>query len=280
MAAAIQKWVDRVGYVSLARRRRAETKLFDRLSELLVADPCISVPEFDGVFLLDSRSALFRRVVSKGTYEPQLTELCREHIDPARDAVDIGANIGFHSVLFAKLLASSRVLAVEPTSAAVDRLRSNLIMNQVDDRVLVWQGAASDVTGTATLTVVPGREEFSTLGQLAHRAVRDGFERATERVDTATVDELVERNGLDVGFMKIDVEGFELSVLRGASHVLSKHRPVVILELCEPMLRTAGASARQVIELMQSRGYAVADVADPSAEPGARAYGEVICRPD
>ena len=109
----------RAGVRAVRRRQaapqvRAVEAALDNLSTLICEDVCLQVNEFDGRFYLDARSALFRRLAREGEYEPGLSALCRKHVDPARDVLDIGANIGFHAVLFGKLLQSGRVLSVEP----------------------------------------------------------------------------------------------------------------------------------------------------------------------
>ena len=252
--------------------------VLDNLSKAVVEDVCIDVPEFSGQFYVDARSALFRRIARDGYYEPQLTRLCSEHIVPNTDVLDIGANIGFHSVYFATLVGRGRILAVEPTSSALNRLKRNLAHNDVSDKVLVHHGAVSDSAGTVSIKVIQGREEFSTLGEMSHQAIA-GERWGVEEVSASTIDSLVERYGLTPKFMKVDVEGFEHQVLSGADQVLATHRPVILAELSSVMLERNGSSAVAVLDILHKANYDVFDANRQGEAPGLGDYGEIICIP-
>jgi FkbM family methyltransferase len=140
-----------------------------------------------------------------------------------------GANVGFYSVFLAKLLKAGRVLAVEPAPASVKRLKANLMRNCVSDRVLVFEGAAGSISGKAVLNVVPGMEEYSFLGENPHEAVADA-EVMQIAVAEVTLDSLTDSYKLNPGFIKVDVEGYELDVLLGAQATLQTARPVILVE--------------------------------------------------
>jgi FkbM family methyltransferase len=205
-------------------------------------------------------------------------EVCREYADPARDAIDVGANIGFYSVLLADHLRDRRVLAIEPTPAALQRLRRNLSMNGCDEKVLVFAGAAGAVNGTVSISTVPGREEYSTAGTLAHPSV-SGAVVKTLQIAAQTVDSLVVQHALDPGFIKIDVEGMEHVVIAGMRSTMEKFKPVILAELSDPLLKRNGSSARQVLQQISALGYSVSDPLFPSMSAGARSYGDVLCVP-
>lgn len=262
---------------SAIRNAPAESVL-DNLSNCVAEDICLDVPEFGGQFYVNPKSALFRRIARDGYYEPELTSLCNQHITPETDVLDIGANIGFHSVLFAGLVGSGRVLAVEPTSSALGRLTRNLARNNATDKVTVHHGAVSDAAGSVEIKVIPGREEFSTLGEMSHQAVA-GEQWSVEKVECDTLDALVQRYELAPKFIKVDVEGFEHQVFSGGAHTLSTHRPIILAELSDVMLTKNGSSAAKVIEMLQSANYSVSNANRPSEAPGTSDYGEIICLP-
>jgi FkbM family methyltransferase len=248
------------------------------LADMARGDIELRVDEFDGVFAINPRSELFRRLLRFRQYEPELAQVFRAHVDPCRDIVDVGANIGFFTVLGAKALRGGRVLAVEPTGAAFARLVANAARNGVADRVIAFNGAAAAAEGQFAMNVVPGREEYSSVGALVHPRVR-GAPQVLETVPATTLDALVARHDLHPGIVKVDVEGAEHLVFEGARMLLERHRPVVISELAQPLLRACGADARDIIRLFERLDYRVSDPVDPGAPPGSKVQGDILCVP-
>ena len=261
-----------------ALRNSPAEAVLDNLSKCVVEDICLDVPEFNGQFYVNPKSALFRRIARDGYYEPELTSLCGKYIQSGTDVLDIGANIGFHSVFFAGLVQGGRVLAIEPTTNALERLNRNLALNNSISQVLVHHGAVSDVAGTVEIKVIQGREEFSTLGEMSHQAVT-GEQWGVEKVECDTLDALVQRYALEPKFIKVDVEGFEHQVFSGGAHTLNTHRPVILAELSNVMLQKNGSSAAKVIEILHNANYDVSNANRPSDMPGTGDYGEIICLP-
>ena len=79
----------------------------------------LRVDEFEGEFLLGPKSHLLHRVLAFGAYEPELAQLFVSHIDPDRDVIDVGANVGFFTNLAARKLETGRVLAIESEKTIV-----------------------------------------------------------------------------------------------------------------------------------------------------------------
>jgi FkbM family methyltransferase len=261
-----------------AKQFRQQADLLDRLVGMLEEDPPLRVPEFDGIFRIDRRSDLFKRLIIEGSYETELAHLARKWTVADRDVIDVGANIGFFSVLAAKSLGTGRVLAIEPTPTAALRLRGNLARNGVEAKVTVFEGAASSAPGAVEIHYIEGREEYSSLGRMDHPAVAQA-PYSTTTVQSKRIDDLVEELALRPALVKIDVEGMEHVVLAGAESMLSEHRPVVICELSDPLLKKNGSSAAEVIAMFVRQGYTVTDPLAPSQPPGTRPYGDLLCLP-
>lgn len=121
------------------------------LGKVLVGDPVVRLEYFDGIFAVGVTSGLFTRIVIDGRYQPELADLCRMHVDPGRDAIDVGANVGFFSAVPAKTVVHGRVLSVKAAHNALQRLYRNIEMNGVRERVLVYEGVASDRDGRILL---------------------------------------------------------------------------------------------------------------------------------
>lgn len=252
---------------------RYEQRVWERLRETLAEDPVVHVPDFEGAFQLDARSHVLRRVLLDGVYEPALAALCTRLADPSRDALDVGANAGFFSVLLARRLApAQRVVALEPTPAMAARLCANLARNGVAGRVSVVEAAAAEHAGEAVVRAIAGKEEYATLGRALHPSLRaDTPDRHAEvaeiPVRVLRLDDLVNEMGLRPGFVKIDVEGNEHRVLGGATRLLAEHRPLILLEINDELLRANGSSAREVAATLTSAGYRLHDPHRPDLPP-------------
>ena len=241
-----------------AKKRQLET--WDRLTDLLVEDPVVNVPEFGGQFQMDARSHLLQRLVLDGNYEPHLVQLCKRYVPPDRDVIDVGANAGFFSVLLAALAPEQRIMAVEPSRAMIARLRSNLIRNGIEARVDIFEGALTEADGIAQLQGIDGLEEYGTLGALSHPSLQGRTPTRSETVKTTSLDNLVVQRDLSPGFIKVDVEGAEARVFSGATQTLLQHRPVILTEWDDTLLRANGSSALAVLELFDRANY---DLFDP-----------------
>jgi FkbM family methyltransferase len=271
--------------VKRAREKRAslleqaaQDGIVANLRCMLSRDPVMRLPDFDGVFTVGVWSDQFKRLAIEGRYEPELARRCAELLDRTRDVIDVGANVGFFTVLFAKKVENRRVLAVEPTKNALERLHKNIRGNGVEARTIVFEGVASDKSGEARIKTVAGKEEYSSLGEMAHPGViNEKIEY--QQVKASTVDELTKKYSLDPGLIKVDVEGMEHLVFAGAHEVLKNKRPVIVSELSDYLLKRNGSSAAQVIAALRQYDYEITDPLDPSVRPGIRDFGDIICVP-
>lgn len=169
-----------------------------------------------------------------GTYERESQRVFLDHVKPTDVVFDIGANVGFFTLLAAKL--AKRVYAFEPLPRNLEYLRRHLAMNKIGNaEVLPLAVAAS--TGTARFAVA----EHPAMGGLGRGGDLE--------VETDTLDRLVTEGRIqNPDFMKIDVEGAEHDVLRGAATVLRETKPIIFLsahgwqqhELCSALLAAAG----------------------------------------
>jgi FkbM family methyltransferase len=250
----------------------------NNLSNLIQTTPVIRVPDFNGSFAMDPRSDVFARIVIEKNYENEILQLCRQFINPAKDIVDIGANIGLYTVFFAGLLKSGRVFSVEPAQNALKYLYRNIELNKIKEKVVVFEGVISDQSGMAEIKTVEGKEEYSTIVSLKHPSVK-GKNYSIQEVASKTLDELIENGSVNPGFIKVDVEGAEFLVFRSAQRMLDRFRPVIVSELSDYLLRTNGSSSKEVINIIRQSGYDIFDPVDIFARPGSKKFGDIICFP-
>ena len=140
----------------------------------------------------------------------------RAAVTPGMVALDIGANVGAYSVLLGQWVgASGRVYAFEPSGAAFRGLVRHVSLNAQDGVVQPVAAAVSDVDGDANLIVA------DTAGE--SRLAGPSEVGATASVPVTTIDAFCGREGIQPSFIKIDVEGAELAVLRGARETIRQH---------------------------------------------------------
>lgn len=238
----------------------------------------VNVPEFRGSFEIDSRSDIFKRILILKHYEFDNIKVVEKYTDQQKDVIDVGANIGLFTNLFSKIISdNNKVLAIEPTPMAIEHLRSNMERNKIGNRVILFEGVATDKAGKCDIKTIPGMEEYSSLGNIIHQAVKNKDFKSVE-VTGETIDNLVERFNLKPGFIKIDTEGAEYLVLKGAINTLRVHKPIILSELSDHMLSGLGYSVKECVGFLEKIGYTVID-ADLLCAPRTPFEGEILAIP-
>lgn len=184
-----------------------------------------------------------------GQYEPEITRLLQALITPGATALDIGANIGIHTVTMAKQAGNGRVLAFEPHPQTVQRLRANLALNGLSQTEVV-EVALLDRAGDVSLFA-------GTDCNPATSSLRGYQGWSSTSVKGATLDDVLrERDVERVNVVKIDVEGFESAVLAGAQTMLGRDRPALIFEYMDWAWENGGYAWPEVESMLRDLGYA------------------------
>jgi len=177
---------------------------------------------------------------------------------------DIGAHFGVFSLAALHYGGPEAIaIAVDPSPAAIRILKIQARLNKVEDRLRIVLAAASDNSGFLDLL------STGVTGNL-HFLPPDDEHPASDltRVRALTVDQLVHETGLEPTHIKIDVEGQEEAVLRGAHIVLAQTGPIVALELHNEAIRNRGGDPGNVIDMLREAGYEIfkgGKIADPTA---------------
>ena len=162
-------------------------------------------------------------------------------VDRQRTAVDVGAHSGLYSQ--ALLTLAPHVVAIE----AIPELASGL--RRLLPNLEVINAAASDTVGRITLAIPEGRPGLSSV---AHSQFNDATDIRKIDVAAVTLDSLFTDRQDAIGFIKIDVEGHELAVLNGASEVIQKHRPILLIEAEE---RHSPGTVEALFSFFEKRKY-------------------------
>jgi FkbM family methyltransferase len=160
--------------------------------------------------------------------------------------IDVGANIGYFTSMAAGWVdGKARVIAIEPEPGNLERLNKWLVRRNIQENVDVISAAASDRNGKCNLVVNETHPGDNRLGE-------DG-----EEVLAITLDSLMKkRSGATFSLIKLDTQGAEMSVLKGAKRLLERDHPALLVEIDDVALRQFGASADEVIQYLTKIGYA------------------------
>jgi FkbM family methyltransferase len=168
-----------------------------------------------------------------GTYEPELAEAVRAFRYPGMTVYDVGANIGYVSLLLERAARpNGRVFAFEALPANVERIRRNVALNSLENRITLVPAAVADKSGELTFYV----HASVGMGKVAGSAGRrDEAYQAEIQVPALSLDEFVYRDGNpSPHVVKMDIEGGEVLALPGMKRLLAEYHPIMLLELHGP----------------------------------------------
>ena len=164
--------------------------------------------------------------------------------------IDVGAHYGLYTLVLASLVGGDGdVYAFEPSPHAMNVVSRNVSTNGLSNVVTLVNGAAAETDGTASFWehADPSRASLGPSPESVNQV----------EVKTCRIDRELAGRTRPVSFIKIDVEGFELGVLKGAESVISKDRPVVLLEDDNAITSAAGEVPGAAIQFLRDHGYAI-----------------------
>jgi FkbM family methyltransferase len=186
-------------------------------------------------------------------YDLDLQLVMAQLLKPGDRFIDIGANIGMLTLKGASLVGKlGRVDSFEPNPNCCKRIRDNLELNQINN-VYLHQVGLSDKTDTLKLSIITEHSGMGTLSELRQedqKLVTDVFD-----VSVLRGDEIVMQDLTPVKFIKIDVEGYELNVLKGLYKSLNTWHPIVITEVVNEWLKRSGTNRSEICKFMDELGY-------------------------
>lgn len=203
-----------------------------------------------------------------GVFERSTVAACKRYVKSGATVLDIGANIGAHTLQLAKLVGpAGHVHAFEPTDYAFRKLQMNLELNPgLVSCVTTEQAFLGDSTET-----VPIAEIYSSWPLEADGPVHDkhlGRAESTAHARAFKLDDYIKLNGINhVEAVKMDVDGFECHVLGGASNLLAELKPVIVMELSPYVLIERGRTLDELVALLTVPGYRFFRLEDGSPLP-------------
>jgi FkbM family methyltransferase len=201
---------------------------------------------------LSVRDRVQQQIVFRGVWEPLLTQTVDLLLKPGDTFLDVGANVGYFTLLGASRVGPlGRVYAFEPSIQALPSLLHHIEMNGVEN-VVLSSFALSDVSGLAELH----HAAATNIGETSLRKP-DATTGTTQTVITQRLDDILAGIDAAPAFVKMDIEGAELLALRGMRGLLEAHHPSLVCEVFEPLLAGLGGSVRELEDFMKGLGYSL-----------------------
>jgi len=188
-------------------------------------------------------------------YEPYQTSLVKKWIKPGNTVLDIGANIGYYTLIFARLVGNQgRVFSFEPEPTMFSILTENVALNSYPN-VTMLQKAVSDKDGTMDFFA----DAFSNLDHRLYPS--PDVNEVSFPVDVVRLDSLPELKDTHVDLIKMDIQGAECAALKGMSTLLSKNKDLLLLaEFWPKGLHNFGTPPNEYYELLKMLGFSIFEI--------------------
>ncbi|HEY3135904.1 MAG TPA: FkbM family methyltransferase [Blastocatellia bacterium] len=197
---------------------------------------------------LNSEDILSDLILSN-SFEPLETEVITSMIKSGNVVLDIGANIGYYTLIFARLVGrEGKVFAFEPDPANFRLLEMNVKANGFDNVVLV-QKAVSDMTGKCSLYLCESNKGM-------HRIYRSRYCKRSIEIESIRLDDLFVHSCDRIDFVKIDAEGSEWAVFQGMPLLLKRCEHLTMMtEFAPYAIKEFGLEPLEYLSLLEDLGF-------------------------
>ena len=188
--------------------------------------------------------------IVSGQYEAEVAKFFVDNLKPDSRCLDVGANFGFHTCLMARFCPAGRVIGIEPVDSVYQLLRDNIFINALHGHAAAIRAAVAQGPGRLTLHHRKPRSGNTSISEPSDAFLQFLGESRSERIEieTVSVDGLLARFDNQIDFIKIDVEGAEPLVLRGAVETIRSNPQLqIVMEWSPAQIRGAGFDVGEFI---------------------------------
>lgn len=209
------------------------------------------------IFISPQNGFIDKHIYLYGTYEPHILDLIAKYLKKEGTFVDVGANIGQHSMFSASIVGNGgKVYSFEPIPSIYEQLLDSVKINHFESIIETHNVALGEESKPETLYIeinnVGGSSIVGPHGK-ASEEITINIERGDDML----------RDIQHIDMIKIDVEGYEYEVLSGMQKILLQHRPIIILEFSGQLYITKGDKhGDKIISLLENIGYDLYDIED------------------
>lgn len=220
---------------------------------------------------LDLNEGIDFSIFLLGGFELSTRKVFRRIVRPGMTVVDIGANVGAHTLPLAQMVGDAgKVVAVEPTDWAFRKLRANLALNpDLLERVIPLQAMLVGSSGEFLPDAIFSSWPLEARNPDNLHPVHLGRAMSTQGAEAVTLDDLLGRMCIsNVDVIKLDVDGFELGVLKGASGVIAANKSIrIVMELAPYLFSEGPDSIEELLSVFQTHGLALSRLDDGAFLP-------------
>lgn len=251
-------WIRQIAFVTfkfIARRLvghglggiKPLAQLYVILCSMLIPQDSTTVEINDCLMHVDKRKidGISQKIYFEGSFEPNTTKIFKHFIKEGNSVIDVGANIGYYTLLSGKLVGNEgKVWAFEPEPVNITDLEKNIELNKLSN-IEVVPKAASNKNGTAIMYLADMESGAHSLARIPPRSNK------TMEIETVKIDDIV--NSHKVDFMKSDAEGHDTSVLLGAERVLQENEDIkLVVEFLLPGVDSPEYTCEEFWDLLEN----------------------------
>jgi len=227
----------------------------------------VNTPNFK-IYVASNDELIGKTISETETFEPHVANLAERMLAPGDVYLDLGANIGFHTLTAAhKVGPEGRCIAIELNPENCALLRASCRANGFR-HVEVIERAAAEQAGMLSFFQTPGTGNGALVSDVIRARMSDAPEFYGDReraVQAVAVDDIVGEEDR-VNLIKMDIEGAELKAIKGMRRLLSRQRPPMIFEFFPDLLRDIGQSEPvDLLDTLRGFGYAIYRIAPDSS---------------
>jgi FkbM family methyltransferase len=222
-------------------------------------DRSIVKKRIDGInYELDLREAIDYAMYLEGSREPDTSRALKMLCKPGHTVFDIGANVGSHALPMASFVGEEgKVYAFEPVPWALNRMKRNLALNNFNN-LIVEAIALSDVNEEVEMKFRASFKIGSNSGVGKEGKIDESWWDECEQVKVRmeTLDSYVASHHISrIDLIKLDVDGFEGKVIRGARETLKRFGPKIIMEVAPAWTEMRGDQIKDILQELKQLGY-------------------------
>jgi len=200
--------------------------------------------------LLNPTEHIQQQLFWYGYYEKELGDLLKKLIKPDHIFIDIGANLGYFSLLVAASSPTVKVISFEPVDEHFRKINANIAVNDIKN-ISVFHAAVGDIAEEKEM-FISGADNSG----MSSFHEPENYSGKKEKVKVVTLDDWIKTSGLSkVDIIKLDIEGSEVAALRGMKEVLQNFKPVVIVEINPETLAMFNLKPLHIYDYFKQLGF-------------------------